>query len=207
MDQTFGLCIHVRGRFVQHQKVGIMSEYSREREQLLFSDRQRSASLSEDLFVSIFQTLYEAVRVYMTGCALDLLIRDLGVAEPDVFLHRARKEEYVLENDSDTVAELLLLIRAHIDSVDRDASPLRVVESTHEVDDGALATPRGSHDRDDFTRLDDEVDSAKNVLFLVVREPDVLEFNATSQLRIFERKRPVNTMPVSTMVRESLRPS
>ena len=89
----------------------------------------------------------------------DLLAGGLRIGEGDVFFHRAIKEHGVLRHDADLAAQGIELHLGDVDAIHQHRAELGVVETGHQLGEGALAGTTGADDGDEFTPGDGEVDT------------------------------------------------
>ena len=146
-----------------------------ERQELFLSDRQRRAAFRDGAVVAERHPVDEAIGVDGRRRPPDGLVRDGGVAEPDVLGDRAGKQIHVLQHEAEQPAQLVERHLADVDAVDQDAPAGDVVEAQQQVDEGRLPRPGRSHDADSFARPHLERHILEHVVCSVVREPDVVE--------------------------------
>ena len=106
---------------------------------------------------------------------VNLLLRGPWTSKEDVFSRRPVKEEHVLQDDADLLAQALECQVADVMPVQRDRTLAHVVEPGDEAGQRRLAHARRSYQGDHAARCDIEVDVAQHRVPLCIAEPHVAE--------------------------------
>ena len=99
LNEALGVGVDTGGCFVQDEDARRDGEGSREREELLLTDRQRRAPFGNRRLVAFRQPLDEPIRVHRPGGRANLVVIDVLVAESDVAGDRSGKQVDVLEHE------------------------------------------------------------------------------------------------------------
>ena len=111
------------------------------------------------------------------GCGDDLIFGGVWPAEGDVVVDGAAKEDGVLEDIADLIAQIFQFVSANIVAVDVKRSGLHVVETRNETDDGGFSAAGGADDADKLAWLDFQANVGKDGVVGIVSEGDVDEFD------------------------------
>ena len=122
------------------------------------------------------------VDVRFLGSLNHFLMRGVGIAVEDVFLDGAIENMVLLKHQADVLAQVLGVILAQVDAIKGNRAQLRLIELVQQVDDGALARTRKTHQSRDFVRLNGHIDIEKGLIAIRIREVDVLELELAINL-------------------------
>ena len=92
------------------------------------------------------------------AAAIELVLGRLGSRVAEVVADRRVEQVGLLGHRPDDLAQRRELDPADVDVVDLDRARIDVVQPRHEVGRGRLARPRRADERDELTRVGDEVD-------------------------------------------------
>src|SRR5262249_18773086 len=144
---------------------------------------ERHAALADHRVVTFRRPLDEFVRVGQPGGADDLGVRGFGFAVGDVLPDRRAKENRLLQNKTDLLAQRIQTEVAHVLSINPDMPPKRIVEARYETDDGRFASAGRPDERGVLTRFDAQAEVFQHRLAIVITKIDVVEFDLTSESR------------------------
>src|SRR5699024_3946825 len=109
----------------------------------------------------------------------DLLLGGVRLAVADVVVDGAGKEEYVLLDDADVLAQGLLGEVAHVGAVHQNATPGDIIEAGDELAQGGLAAPGGAYHRHRLSPGDVDGHVVQHGLPVLVGERDVVHQNVS----------------------------
>src|SRR4051812_47697332 len=114
------------------------------------------------------QTRDKIVRVGRFSRFNDFVIRRFQAAIPDVLRDRARKQQRLLKNDTELIAQRRKREIANVVAIKQDATGLRLIKSGQKRYEGRLTGPRGANDPDYLPRLgfDADVDESVPAVFI-----------------------------------------
>ena len=112
----------------------------------------------------------------------DFLARGIGFAVGDVLGDGAEEQERFLQHQPDVAPIFGDRHGADVDAVDQDRTFGNVVETTDQVDHGALAGTGMADETDHFARFDGEADVARDAA-RPVAETDITQFDAAGNTR------------------------
>jgi len=179
LDQPFRLRVHAARRLVEDEHdLRVVRDRAGKCDQLFLSHGEAGAAFLHLGPIAVRETIDEPSGSDVPGRLPDLFLGDLAVAQPDVALDRPREEEDILEHEADVAAEVLLADLADVHAVDQHLSPLRVVESHQQVDDGRLPGARVTDYRHPLPGFDGERDPPEHPsLVFLIGEPHVAELD------------------------------
>ena len=111
----------------------------------------------------------------------DLFFRRIRLAVCDIFADGARKEEDILLDNADLVAQRM---HGHVlngDAVDRDGAFLDLVKAGQEVAQRRFAGPARTYKSDGLAGADRQADTVQYLLRFVVPEGNIIIDNVTLQ--------------------------
>ena len=166
---------------------GSSREGTREADELALADGKSPTALVDRGVYSLRKRSNKWPESDFFQCALDCGAADRFGSELDVGFQRARKEERVLQHDTEQRAQILQGDLADIHTVEQDLAALDIVEAQKKLNDRGLARAGVADDGERLTRLDAEGNVAQHPVFIfgrraaVIREPDVAEFDFTAR--------------------------
>ena len=116
--------------------------------------------------------------VHATGCLQGrhhLRLAGIGVGEQEVLPNRLGQQDVFLEDIGDVAPQAVDVQFAHVFAVDQHATGCRRQQRRDEIGEGGLACARRSHDSDQFTHIQFEIDIAKRLLPVGVGEAGTFE--------------------------------
>src|SRR6185312_5153650 len=137
------------------------------------------ASRPDDGAELVRQLLDELHRVRGFRSLYDVGVGSVGPAVSDVLPDGARKQDSILQHETDLAAQRILLDLLDVVTIDFDDTVNGIVEASDEVDDGRLARAGGTDQRDRLARLDLDVHIPENGLVFRIPEVDVLDADLT----------------------------
>ena len=99
-------------------------------------------------------------------------------AQPDVVLEVPVNRYGSCSTTPKLPPQLQRIELANVHAADADRALLHIVEAQQQADERGLARAGVAHDGDGLARLDAEADVAQHPVFVLVGEPDVVEFDA-----------------------------
>src|ERR1700749_4115589 len=150
------------GSFVEDENAWAMREGTGEVDEPLLAGGETGAALAQRFVELMWQAADKVEDVDFVGGALHVGIRDRFGPETNVFGDGAREEEWVLQDDTEVLAQCGQIVHSHVDAVDQDLAALHIVEAHHERDDGGLAGAGVANDGGGLVGLDDEGDTAED---------------------------------------------
>jgi hypothetical protein len=175
LHQALGLRVEGRGRLVEDEHRRVTENRAGDRDPLLLAAGEAVASLAHDRVVALRQRCDQLVDLRGTGGCLDLLVGGIGLGEAEVLAHRGMEEVGLLRDDPDGRGERLEREVAHVDAIDRDAAPRRVVQARDQVGARRLSGSRLPDERGLRARRDGERDVLERPGRVVVAEPHAVE--------------------------------
>src|SRR6187551_2237374 len=122
------MSIQRRGGLVENQYRSILQKCSRNREALLFASGQRRTSLADDGVVTFRQAADETVGICCHGSRHYFLARSVGSTIGNVVCHCHRKDERLLQNQRDLLAQRTRCHLAYVLPIDAYRSGSRIEE-------------------------------------------------------------------------------
>ncbi len=165
-------------RLVEDEHAGLCEERPGDREQLLLARADVRALVVEHRVVAVGQRVHETVDIRRPGRLEDLPFGRIRPPVGDVLPDRAAEQPRVLKNHPHPAPQVVPRHRRDVDTVERDATGVDLVEPHHQVDERGLARARRAHDRDRLAGLGDQREVLDQRRLLDVPERDVLELEA-----------------------------
>src|SRR6202521_4491315 len=125
------------------------------------------------------------------GCFDNLRAGGLRLSVGDVFPDGSAKEQIVLQDETDLLAEGLHRELANIFAVDFYLTGFWIIKARDQTDDSGFARARRAHDRGDLAWFNLEADVLQNRTIFLVAEADILKFDLALQSGRFLRPREI----------------
>mmetsp|Transcript_5018 Transcript_5018/g.8350 ORF Transcript_5018/g.8350 Transcript_5018/m.8350 type:complete len:260 (-) Transcript_5018:1190-1969(-) len=128
LHDTLRIVIECRCRFVEKQDLGVFDHGASDGHPLLLAARQLSGTASSNVRIITLGKLHnEVVGVRHLGRMFDLLLRRARLPTSNVLADGARKEDRLLADERNLLAEPVDVKLLEVDAVKRDAARLRCV--------------------------------------------------------------------------------
>src|SRR5579884_384781 len=161
-DAHFRVRIYAGSGFVEDEDSGIVSEGAGEVDELFLSSREAVAAFIQWFGKAARERVDEFADVDLVGGLFHALVCDPTRAQADVLRNRPGKEERVLQNNAEALAQLLQIMLADVYTINQNASMLDIIEAHHQADAGGLAGPGMSDDGRRLVRLDGKRHAAQD---------------------------------------------
>src|SRR5581483_7083189 len=127
-DSELRFRVDAGSRFIQNEDFGIVGQRPGERYQLFLAGGQSAAPFTHFFLEPMGKGADEVSDVYFLGRSLDVLVFDPISTQPDVALHRAGEEEWILQHDAKSPAQVGDIHVFDIYVVDANGALLDVIE-------------------------------------------------------------------------------
>ena len=139
LDARFGARVHAGGGFVEDEDARVGQDGAGDGQQLALSLAEVAGALREFGLVALRQLADEVIGVRQFGGFDTLLVGRVEAAVADVLHDGIRKQEGILQDDPQLLAQISFGDLADVASVDRDAAFIDLIEAGQQIDDGGLA--------------------------------------------------------------------
>src|SRR5690606_27069467 len=126
-------------RFVEDKDIGIEDKRPHEGNQLALAHAERGPSLHDLVIVAAGQPFNEGVSTNHLGRFYHLLTRDVFVPQGNIFHHRTRVKENVLQHHRHAIAQVLQFKITDISAIYFDTAFLYFVQSVEDTDGRGFA--------------------------------------------------------------------
>ena len=151
-DEFFGFAVERGGGLVEQEDGAVADHDAGDADALALAAGEGRAAIADQGVVAERHGHDEVVGVGELGGRDDLFLRRVGAAEGDVLEDGSAKEDGVLQDVADLVAQMLEFVVADVLAVDVDFAGLHVVEARDEADDGGFSAAGGADDADKLRR-------------------------------------------------------
>src|SRR5829696_144536 len=170
LDLRLALDVEASHRLVQDQDTGVPDDGPRYSDPLSLAARESVAPLTYDGLVPIFEVHDEVVGVGCFGGLDNLLRSSVQLAVGDVLLDGRAKEDRVLEDDPDLLAQGLELVVLYVSPIDPNCAASGFVEAEDKADQGGLAGSRSADQRHPLAGKDVEGNAFEDIVVVPVIE-------------------------------------
>ena len=165
------------GRLVEDQDRRVLEQRAGDGQALALAARQGRAALADQGVVALRLAHDEVVRLGERGRLLDLGLRRIGPADPQVVADGAVEQRRILEHHADVAAKRFELDVAMVEAVDADRARLRVPHAVQQRHRGAFAGAGLPDQRDGRARRNVQAEMHQCRPLAVVGEAHILEID------------------------------
>ena len=167
---------------IEEQDGGVFEESACEGEALALSAAQENAAFA-DFGVEAFR--YAANEVFgagVTQCTPELFIRGGGLADEKVFAHCSCKEEGLLSDIGERLAQEAFAEVLQWDAIERDGAALWIVEASEELEERAFAGTGTADDGDGLLAACTKINFLEHWLVCTVSEANIAKFDVAANV-------------------------
>ena len=169
LHQAFGFVVERGSGFVEDQDRRVLEHRAGDRQALALAAGQLAAACADRSIRAVRQSRHEVHGVGLAHGGVDALRRRaLEFAVSHVVGHAAVEQHDLLSDDGDLAAQVGQRVIGQGMPIQQHLSPLRLVETREQLDQGGLAAAGAPHDGGDRARPRGEADAPQSRRFLAL---------------------------------------
>ena len=176
---NFGFVFDVEacGSFVEEYDGGVLEDGAGDGDSLAFAAGERVAVFTNDGVVALRELLDEVITVCKLCGSQDFFVGGVALTDANVVADGRVEQHNILEDDGEVLEERFGIDSRDVLAAERDGAALNVPEAGGELCCCCLSATGRADECGDFALLCGERSLFQDLLFFVVVEVDVLEFD------------------------------